>query len=97
MFETCIRVVGGILTAHELSGDEGFLRRYAEPLLCCHHMRTIAIVHSKANECMPCISSRTSNVVRVFNLGGMNSGKDRCEESGVTNSLPQSLSSGHVM
>ncbi len=27
MFETTIRVVGGILTAHELSGDEAFLRR----------------------------------------------------------------------
>ena len=27
MFETTIRVVGGILTAHELSGDDALLRR----------------------------------------------------------------------
>ncbi|BDA46113.1 Mannosyl-oligosaccharide 1,2-alpha-mannosidase IA [Coccomyxa sp. Obi] len=30
VFETTIRVVGGILTAHELSGDEAFLRRAEE-------------------------------------------------------------------
>ena len=28
VFETIIRVLGGMLTAHELSGDAGFLLRY---------------------------------------------------------------------
>ena len=27
VFETCIRVLGGMLTAHELSGDAAFLTR----------------------------------------------------------------------
>jgi hypothetical protein len=29
VFETTIRVLGGILTAHELTGDEALLRRSA--------------------------------------------------------------------
>ena len=29
MFETIIRILGGMLTAHELSGDAGFLTRCA--------------------------------------------------------------------
>ena len=33
VFETIIRVLGGMLTAHELSGDAGFLTRSG--YLCC--------------------------------------------------------------
>lgn len=40
MFETTIRVLGGILTAHELTGDEALLRRSA---LCILHCRLCCI------------------------------------------------------
>ncbi len=37
VFETIIRVLGGMLTAHELSGDAGFLTRSWLPLLPLEH------------------------------------------------------------
>lgn len=48
VFETTIRVVGGILTAHELSGDDAFLRRYLPSYLPFLHHLTLQL---KAGSC----------------------------------------------
>ena len=50
VFETCIRVLGGMLTAHELSGDAAFLTRCGLVLAQADHellmLRTVMFLYN---------------------------------------------------
>lgn len=54
VFETTIRVVGGILTAHELTGDAELLRRCALKTLNPEMTQTPCLYLGRMNFCWQC-------------------------------------------